>query len=104
MLLQTKRNKKGTNMTLIKTQTRDEFTYGFGNVQHIHKFENGYGASVVRHMFSYGSRDGLWELAVLKWHSDEEWDIDYTTPITADVLGWLTDEQVEETLKKIENL
>ena len=91
-------------MALIKTHERDVSIYGIGNVQLIHRFENGYGASVVRHNFSYGHEDGLWELAVLKWGSDGLADLDYTTPITDDVLGYLTDEQVDETLKKIENL
>ena len=91
-------------MTLFKTHERDVFIYGFGNVQHLHKFENGYGASVVRHNTSYGHEDGLWELAVLKWCDDGLADIDYTTPITDDVVGWLTDEGVEQVLKQIEEL
>lgn len=91
-------------MTLIETHERDVFIYGIGNVQLIHRFENGYGASVVRHNFSYGHEDGLWELAVLKWRDDGLADLDYTTPITDDVLGSLTDDDVERILKQIEGL
>ena len=74
-----------------------------GGRQHIYKFPNGYGASVVRNDFSYGSREGLWELAVLRFWEDE-WDIDYTTKITSDVVGHLTEGQVNRLLRKIKRL
>lgn len=70
-----------------------------GGVQKLYRFDNGYGASVVRHDGSYGHTEGLWELAVT--HEDE---LCYETSITDDVLGWLTDEQVEETLSEIARL
>jgi len=54
------------------------------------KADNGYGASIVQHSFSYGHEEGLWELAVL----DKDGKLDYTTPITADVLGYLTEEKL----------
>ena len=51
-------------------------------------FENGYGVSIVRHSGSYGNRQGLFELAVLRGTAGD-WDIAYDTPITGDVMGWL---------------
>ena len=69
-------------------------------VQYIYKFENEMGASVVRHKGSYGNEKGLWELAVL----DENGELDYTTPITHDVIGYLEWVDVEETLDKIKEL
>ena len=66
----------------------------------IYKFPNGYGASVIKHGFSYGGKSGLYELAVL----DENSDITYDTPITNDVLGYLTLLDVTEHLKEIKNL
>jgi hypothetical protein len=63
-------------------------------------FGNGYGASVIRHRTSYGGTDGLWELMVLSDH-DGSWQADYDTRITDDVLGWLTEEDVINTLKEI---
>jgi len=77
-----------------------------GGVQKVYVFPNGYGASVVRHSFSYGGNKGLWELAVLDIKNTEplEWEISYDTPITNDVVGYLNDEQVEKYLKHVELL
>ena len=69
-------------------------------VQHVYKFEHGYGASVVKHDFSYGGKDGLWELAVLD--SDDE--LCYHTPITQDVIGYLGWQKVELYLEEIKAL
>ncbi len=69
-------------------------------IQYIYKAENGYGASIVQHQFSYGGEKGLWELAVL----DPNGDICYSTPITSDVVGNLTDQKVNELLEQIDNL
>lgn len=76
-----------------------------GGTQRIYRFANGYGASVVRHPFSYGNKEGLFELAVLSdFKSDTEYELTYSTPITSDVIGYLTDEKVEELLTQIEAL
>lgn len=72
----------------------------FGGRCKVYKFDNGYGASVVcSPNHSYGGSEGLWELAVL-----ENGFITYDTPITGDVIGWLTEEAVEELLRKIAEL
>lgn len=42
-----------------------------GGVQALFRFPNGFGASVVQSIGSYGHEDGLWELAVLKWDGRE---------------------------------
>ena len=34
-------------------------------VQHRYKFDNNYGASVIKHDYSYGGKNGLWELCLL---------------------------------------
>ena len=64
------------------------------------KFDNGYGASVVRHEYSYGGKDGLYELAVL----DNAGDLCYDTPITDDVIGYLTTQEVSDIMEQIEKL
>ena len=69
-------------------------------VQHRYKFDNNYGASVVKHDFSYGGKDGLWELAVL----DSDGALCYHTPITQDVIGYLAWPNVESILQEIKEL
>ena len=68
-------------------------------VRHVYEFDNGYGASVIKHDYSYGGRDGLWELAVLNGE-----ELCYTSSITEDVIGHLTWERVEGYLKEIKQL
>lgn len=76
-----------------------------GGVQYMFKFDNGYGASVIRTPYSYGGRNGLWELAVCKYYEFlDRWHICYNTPITDDVIGYLKDEDVMEYLKQIKEL
>ena len=72
---------------------------GFLSFQAKVSFPNGYGASIIIGEYTYGGSDGLYELAVL--HNGE---IDYTTPITEDVLGWLTPNEVINYLQQIELL
>ena len=66
-------------------------------------FKNGYGASVVRGPGTYGGPAGLWELAVIIG-SEEEFELVNDTPITDDVLGHLTLEDVHATLLLISQL
>lgn len=76
-----------------------------GGTQVVHRFENNFGASVVRHNFSYGGEDGLFELAVLEFPNEtEEYHLTYDTEITDDVLGYLTEEDVQDLLTRIEQL
>ena len=75
----------------------------YGGVQQLYQFLNGYGASVVKHPYSYGGPEGFWELAVVKWDG-ADCKLCYTTEITDDVIGWLTAEEVMEYLVKISNL
>lgn len=67
-------------------------------------YPNGYGASVVQHGFSYGGREGLYELAVLHGKSVDESMLCYSTPITNDVIGWMSEEDVIRTLHSIVRL
>lgn len=61
-------------------------------------FPNKWGASVVRHTYSYGSDKGLWELAVL----NAAGDLDYRHPVSkGDVRGHLSVEEVNALLAEI---
>ena len=74
--------------------------HGKNAEQFKYKFDNGLGASVVRHNFSYGHEDGLWELAVL----NVDGSLLYDSPITDDVIGHLDQNAVDKILDKIEAL
>ena len=75
-----------------------------GAVQKLYRFANNYGASVVKGEHTYGGDEGLWELAVIHFKTDGDFSLDYSTPITEDVEGHLTDDAVEELLNMIEAL
>ncbi len=75
-----------------------------GAVQKLYKFANNYGASVVKGEHTYGGDEGLWELAVVVFDTNGGFSLCYTTPITSDVEGHLTDDKVEELLARIEAL
>lgn len=76
-----------------------------GGDQTVYKFDNGYGASVISGgTFTYGGDEGLKELAVIKFQSEDKWRICYETEITDDVIGYLSDEEVENLLLQIEAL
>lgn len=75
--------------------------------QRVFHFPNGYGASVVRHSGSYGSDEGLWELAVVRSGQSEDpfdFKLTYSTPITDDVRGYLTEADVQDILGEIQSL
>ena len=63
------------------------------------QFDNGYEASVVKSEYTYGGRDGLYELAVFK-----DGEICYDTPVTDDVIGYLRPEDVTDVMAKIQQL
>ena len=63
-------------------------------------FENGFGGSVVSHTYSYGGKDGLFEVAVL----DEDGDLTYNTPVTNDVIGFLNPDEVTDIMEQVQNL
>jgi hypothetical protein len=97
------------NGTLRPTNNYDVVTFqdlnfnlhpmGIGK-QCIVQFPNGYSASIVQGLHTYGGPEGLYELAVF----DKDGNITYDTPITNDVLGYLSEEDVEKTLLDIKNL
>ena len=73
---------------------------GFGVYARVF-FPNGYGASIVKSEYSYGGKDGLYELAVIEETTGE---ITYDTPITDDVVGYLTEDNITKLLAEIEAL
>ena len=64
------------------------------------KFGNSMGASIIRGPGSYGGDSGLFEVAVL----DSDGELTYATPVTDDVLGYLTPDGVRDVLRRISEL
>ena len=75
----------------------------YGGPHKVYKFPNNYGASIIKNKWSYGGEDGLWEVGVIFFDGDD-YELTYSTPITNDALGYLTDEEVCEALEQIKNL
>lgn len=76
--------------------------------QAVMMFENGYGVSVVRLKVagiyrSYTRNENEWELAVLEGN-EEKWSRTYDTPITDDVIGHLSEREVSEVMRKVQEL
>lgn len=90
----------------------------FDGTQRLYRFENNFGASVVRHSGSYGGNDGLYELAVIRWDPKANitlvengpykritgWTVCYSTAITHNAIGYLEEDQVNTVLSFIEKL
>ena len=72
-------------------------------------FKNGYGVSVIRFSMSIGrygsytSNESEWELAVLLGNEDA-WSLTYDTEITDDVMGHLSNMEVTDIMKRIQQI
>ena len=70
-----------------------------GGTQATIEFENGYGVSVITGPMFYTSSNAPYELAVL--YKD---NLCYSTPITDDVIGHQTEEDITELMRKVQEL
>ena len=77
-------------------------------IQMIYRFSNGYGASVVRFPGSYTDGDDEWEVAVLKFSSEDPMSTDgplcYDTEVTDDVIGHVYKDDLDTILDAIAGL
>jgi hypothetical protein len=83
--------------------------------QKVYRFPNGYGASVIRFMIhipfsglisgSYGADEGKWELALIKFDGadNNSHEVVYEHGYD-DVIGYLSDEEVESHLAQIKGI
>lgn len=85
-------------------------------VQKLYRFSNNFGASVVRFRLpatpyselggSYGSytdNENEWEVGIIKFDGakDDDYDLEYGTPISDDVIGHVSDDKLEMLLYHI---
>lgn len=77
-------------------------------IQYLFRFGNGFGASVIWLNYdnagSYGYEKGMWELALIKWLSADDYDLVYDSRVYSDVRGHLTNADVLSHLKRIKKL
>lgn len=66
-------------------------------------FDNGYGVSVILWPHTYWWDEWKYELAILKGKEDKR-SICYTTPITDDVIWYLTHSWVSKIMKRVQML
>ncbi len=91
-------------------QFMETITDNYKKRQAIHFFENGYGISVINiksHngiFLSYTQSEEEYEIAVLQKRENDSSSITYKTPITDDVIGYLSLKDVYKIMKKIEKL
>lgn len=74
-----------------------------GSHQDVYRFANGYGASVISGGIGVYGR---YELAVTRFNSEDvdDFSLDYSTPITDDVIGYLGEDEIPGILAQIKAL
>lgn len=82
----------------------NELTYKYarevaGAKQAIMDFPNGYGVSVIIGTRFYSNGFNTYEVAIRQGNN-----LTFSTPITDDVLGWKTAEEVTEIMRKVQEL
>lgn len=91
-------------MNLIKQYNKYIIDFNSINngMQIVFRFDNNYGLSVVSHSFSYGNKQEKFEIAIIKFNSedDNDWNITYDTPITDDVLGYQSKGDALDVIRK----
>ena len=83
----------------LEFEQLNDAPYMVGKKSRMH-FDNGFGVSVVSHTHSYGGRSGLYEVVVL----DKDGLLTYENRVTSDVIGYLTEEDVTDVMKQVQNL
>ena len=84
----------------------------FGGVHKVVRFDNDYGASIIRNDGSYGNERGLWELALIEFEEGDEnmenfkliHDDNNVLGGDGDIVGWLNEKEVLTLLQKIEQM
>lgn len=72
-------------------------------IQKLYRFDNGFGASVIKHKFSYGGKQGFWELGIISWEGDS-YELTILVEDTGDVKGWLDESEVDILLDRIDKI
>jgi len=90
------------NKYLIETNKKK--VDNFLGTQHLFKFDNGFGASVIDFGYGRSSKIFKYELAIVRFLEKNRFEIVTNTKITDDVLGHISAKKVESTLGRIKRL
>ncbi len=91
--------KEVNNAVKISDLVFEAHPSSFGGQSAKHTFPNGYTASVITGGHSYPNDEEPYEIAVM-----QDGYLCYDTPVTDDVLGYLTEEAANDILQQIANL
>lgn len=78
---------------------KELYEQGKNDIQCRMFFGNGFGVSIIRGHYTYGGEEGLYELAII---SDD--GLQYNTAMTEDVLGYLTEKEIEQIVYSVQCL
>ena len=94
------------DLVFQKDDEEQEVLHWMDPAEHAHHmFDNHYGVSVIRGPYTHGGRQGLYELAVLYMAPGDEYsELVYDTPVTNDVEGHLTPDDVTRLMKQVSEL
>ena len=73
-------------------------------IRYIFRFENGYGAGIVKMLSTHYHPEDLWELSVMKFYDKCHCDLAYDVPMEDYIYDHLTDEDVRNLLVRIKEL
>lgn len=82
-----------------------QFEHDEGGESAFHFYDNHYGVSVIRGPYTHGGRQGLYELAVIYMGPEDKYsELVYDTPVTNDVEGYLTPDDVTRLMEQVSQL
>jgi|LauGreDrversion4_2_1035121.scaffolds.fasta_scaffold850182_1 hypothetical protein len=95
-----------SDLVFEKDDEEQEVLHWMDPAEHAHHiFDNHYGVSVIRGPYTHGGKEGLYELAVLYMAPGDEYSqLVYDTPVTSDVEGHLTPDDVTRLMKQVSEL
>ena len=84
---------------MIPVMKQEPHPFHKGGIQRTYQFEN-YKLSAIKTEFSYGGKDGLWEIAVID-KTDAFVTRDIWCDLDDDVMGFVTDSELEQYLEDV---
>ena len=94
-------NYEGFEKYLVNTV---DIRFGGGGRRYEFKFDNSYGATVLKHAYSCGSDGELWIVCVVRWLDNYYEALDGDSILGTYIIKDLTNEDVRNLLQRIKDL